>query len=229
LNEVRPADEKRGANMKRLSSWTLATALIVTAISLARAQNPNQSLGDYARALKKTKNAPATQTSPPAVYDNDNLPRTTTISVVGETEADQKDSAGNAKDDQDQSQKTETGKTEAQSGNKNAGPELPPGQSAEDRDKAIGAWKDKLSAQKDKIAQISHDLDLLQREYRVKQAEFYENTALRTQNPNGFADDDSKYKKDIDDKQKQLDDAKVQLDDLKEEARKAGVPNSALD
>ena len=69
----------------------------------------------------------------------------------------------------------------------------------------------------------------MQREYRVKQAEFYANTASRAENPNGFADDDAKYQQQIAERQKRLDEAKQKLSDVQDDARKAGAPNSAIE
>src|SRR5713226_3089794 len=98
-----------GATMKRvLCFWLVAIVISVAASTIAAAQS-QPSLGDYARAVKKTKNPPSDKTST-RVYDNDNLPTSSSLSVVGQTpepaadpNADQKkdqgkDAASQAKD-----------------------------------------------------------------------------------------------------------------------------------
>lgn len=219
--------------MKRsllLSLILVIACMIVT--GLAGAQSQNQSLGDYARATKKT-HSPAPGNSQKVVYDNDNMPKTTSISVVGDTSQAASDEKG-AKDGNDQDKakngddavKTDAAKPDEKSGEKKDEAQLKAGQSSEERQKALDAWKDKLAAQQDKINLLSRELDVLQREHQLKAAEFYANTARRTQNPNGFSGDDAKFKQQIADKQKQVDDAKAKLNSLQDEAHKAGAPNS---
>lgn len=195
--------------------------LSMLASGIATAQSQTQSLGDYARAVKKAKNPPAANTAP-KVYDNDNIPTKTSISVVGDTKSDEA-SSDQKKDDQDKGKEADA-KQDDQSKDKK--PELKAGQSVEERQKALDELKGKLTEQKDKISLLSRELDVLQREHQLKAAEFYANTARRTQNPNGFQSDDAKYKQQIADKQKQLDDAKAKLSGMEDEARKAGAPNS---
>lgn len=73
---------------------------------------------------------------------------------------------------------------------------------------------------------LSRELDVLQRERQIKQADFYSSTARTVQNPRGFDEEDAKYKEKIADKQKALDEAKAKLSEIQENARKAGVPSS---
>jgi len=62
--------------MNRVLRWSLMVVLFFTGC-VAFAQSSSPSLGDYARAVKKTKNAPASDQK--KVYDNDNLPANSTI------------------------------------------------------------------------------------------------------------------------------------------------------
>ena len=208
--------------MKRSFLWMV---LIVAASTLTLAQSQtgsqNQSLGDYARTLKKAKPAPDSTTAS-KVYDNDNLPSNTNISVVGNSKPDVSSDA-NKGDNPDQAKNPDDSAKKDEKKDENP---LKPGQSADERQQALNAWKEKLAAQKDKISLLSRELDVLQREHQIKSAEFYADTARRTQNPNGFVDDDNKYKKEIADKQKQLDDARSKLSAMQDEARKSGAPNS---
>jgi len=211
--------------MNRVFRFSLTALLFVTVCAgLAVGQTPQESLGDYARAVKKTKGAPA-MPAQKKVYDNDNLPTTSSISVVGRAPA-----APAAADDQakDASSATQPATGEDKKDEKKD-PEIKVGQSAADRKEALDSWKQKLDAQSDKVNGLSHELDLLQREYRVKSAEFYSNTANRAQNPTGFAKDDADYKQKIADKQKEFDDAKAKLSEMQDDARKAGAPASVTD
>lgn len=217
--------------MKRsLSLWVGLIVLIAAASTMASGQAQQQPLGDYARAVKRTK-APAAKTAA-KVYDNDNLPPAASINVVGDnakpaSDQDSKAADQDANQDQDKPKNpVDTAKQEAPTGEKKPEAQLKAGQSAEERQKALDAVKEKLAGQKDKISLLSRELDVLQREHQLKAAEFYANTPRRTQNPNGFKDEDAKYKQQIADKQKQLDEAKGKLSGMEDEAHKAGAPNS---
>jgi hypothetical protein len=162
------------------------------------------------------------------VYDNDNLPANTSISVVGnasESAADQKKD-GDVEQDKNSDG---TARQDGASGEKKADPQLKSGQSAEDRQKALDFWKGKLDGQKDKVSLLSREVDVLQRERQMKYAQFYTDGARRAQDPNGFSTEDAKYKQEIADKQKQLDDAKSKLNDMQDEARKSGAPNAVTE
>jgi len=216
----------------KLSVLLTGAVVAVLLLSSAAAQTQSPSLGDYARAARKNKPAPSR--SAPKVYDNDNLPRTSTLSVVGnndgQSNAAQGDDAakGEGKSAAADEAKDSTAQTSGAEKSENK-PEIKPDQSAEEREKALGEWRQKIDAQKAKVDLASRELDVMAREYRVKQAEFYANTARRVENPNGFADEDAKYKQQITDRQKSLDEAKQKLSDLQDEARKAGAPNSAIE
>jgi hypothetical protein len=210
--------------MNRVFRFSL-TALLFASVcaGVAVAQSSQDSLGDYARAIKKSKGAPATPDQK-KVYDNDNLPATSSISVVGSPSA-----AAPATDPgKDANASTPATANDGKKDEKKD-PEIKAGQSVNDRKEALNSWKEKLDTQSKKIAGLEHELDLLQREYRVKSAEFYANTASRTQNPSGFAKDDADYKQKIADKQKEVDEAKAKLGEMQEDARKAGAPNSVTD
>lgn len=194
--------------MKRTFYFLLAVSLfLLTIIAGSFAQSQNASLADLARATKK-KNANAPKTA--TVYDNDNLPKATSISVVGSNLPDQPKDSGQ----------------DATAAGKKTEPQLKAGQSSDDRKQALDALKARLDEQKSKISLLSRELDVMQREYQVKAAEFNGDVARRAQNPAGFEADDAKYKAQIADRQKALDDAKAKLTDMQDQARKAGAPNS---
>ena len=192
--------------MKPVLYSTIAALVMLAGLTTRAHSQTQQPLGDYARALKKEKSASAKSSK---TYDNDTMPNTGTVSVVGAAaaESDNKDDAA-------------TNNAEAK------GPEVKAGQSTEDREKALSEWKQRIDDQKGKVDLLSRELDVLQRERQVKQAEFYSSTARTVQNPRGFDEEDAKYKEKIADKQKALDDAKGKLNEMQEQATKAGVPSS---
>ena len=208
--------------MNRVLRWSLMVVLFFTGC-VAFAQSSSPSLGDYARAVKKTKNAPASDQK--KVYDNDNLPANSTISVVGNAPSSLQQSSIDQSADAAPAAKQSASSTDKKDENKD--PELKAGQSQDDRKKALDSWKEKLAAQNEKVSGLAHEVELLQREYTVKSAEFYSNPANMAQHPKGFSKDDADFKQKIADKQKELDAAKGQLSDMQDQARKAGAPAGA--
>jgi hypothetical protein len=188
-------DLRKDDHMKHAKFMAVATLLLM-GVGVATAQ----SLGDYARAVRKNKPEPSAASRH---YDNDNLPTEETLSVVGPPPG---DAAGQAP------------KTAAD-----------PNAAAADRQKTADAWKQKLDAQKEKIASLSHELDLEQREYRLRAAAFYADAGVRLRDSAQFDKDGAQYKSDVDEKQKAIDAAKQELDQLQEEARKAGMEEKEKD
>jgi hypothetical protein len=202
--------------MKRMATLWLGGALMAAlALSAAAAQNSTP-LGDYARQVRKQKAG-----APPAVktFDNDNIPKSDTLSVVGPEQP--ADSAGQPSDD-----------NAAADSNSAAQPKLTPGQDLEAKDEAAEKqkmykeWQKKIQDQRDKVDLASRELDVTNREYRLRAAAFYADAGNRLRNSAAWDKEDAKYKDQIATKEKTLDEAKHGLDDMQEQARKAGVPSS---
>lgn len=174
--------------------------------------NQEQSLGSYARTVRKKKAQPGAKT-----FDNDTIPKSDTISVVGDTSTSGRQAA--ASDDEVQPQPG--------SNSPNQMPKVTPGQSQQERQQVYDQWQGKISEQQSKIDGIAHELDLDQREYRLRAASFYGDAGARLRDEGQWDKQDAQYKEKIADKQKDLDNAKQALNDLHEQARKAGVPASA--
>lgn len=200
--------------MKRIAYVLLAEVVLAgTLVTLAGAQS--ESLGDYARTARKTEK-PASAKK----YDNDNLPVSDKISIVGNAT----DSAGpedanpapdaHAAKGEDTASTTESKPTEA-----------PKNADGSDAQKVNDEWKQKLADQQGKVDLLSRELDVTQREYRLRAAAFYADAGNRLRGSGTWDKEDAKYKQDIAQKQKAVDDAKKALDDMKEQARKAGVPS----
>ncbi len=179
--------------LKRMVGITCAALLLLgagvaSAQSSSSAQSSTQSLGDAARAARKNKPQSETATH---VYDNDNLPTTETLSVVGPAPSAQTSA----------SQPTRQPAAVQESS------------AAEQRQKAADDIQNKLDAQKAKIDQLSHQLEQDQREYRLRAAEFYNDAGNRLRNAAQWDKEGTQYRNDMDSKQKALDDAKAQLSD----------------
>ena len=70
---------------------------------------------------------------------------------------------------------------------------------------------------------LTREVDVTQREYRLRAAAFYADAGNRLRNQGSWDKEDAQYKQDVVKKQKAVDDARKAVDDLKEKARKAGV------
>ncbi len=204
--------------MKRITLigfvFGLLTALLASPAA-AQAPSPAQdqsSLADYAKKIRKD---PGAAKARPKVFDNDNLPTSDKLSVVGQQSA--ASAAGAAS---------------------NAAPSAAPGdekkaaKSDDDQAKKQAAWKawqEKLTAQKNQIDLTSRELDVLQREYELRAAAMYADAGNRMRNEAQWDKQDADYKQKLADKQKAVEDAKQKLTDMQEEARKDGVPSAMVE
>jgi LAS superfamily LD-carboxypeptidase LdcB len=221
--------------MKRMMYFSLAGIVLAgMSVSVLHAQNANQntspqsttvpqtvntpepSLGDYARAVKKDKKQPAAKQ-----FDNDNLPREDKLSVVGGAPDTAASSPDNAVPEQPNSGDSKSGQA-----SKPSMPSVTPGQTPQERQEVFDEWKGKLSSQQSQIDTLAKQLDLEQREYKLRAASFYGDAGERLRNEANWDKQDAEYKKKLADEQKALEDAKEKLGDMQEDARKAGVPSS---
>jgi hypothetical protein len=203
--------------MKRIIYLSAGLTLAALVSTLAFAQS-SDSLGDYARAVRKDKKSTAKS------FDNDNMPKTDKLSVVGPA-PEPSDEATEDKPADDSAQAQNGDNAQAKAGDASAKPAADGNDDQAAKQKMFEEWKNKISAQKDKIDLLTRELDVLQREYRLRAAAFYADAGNRLRNSGNWDQEDAKYKQQIDDKQKALDAAKQQLDDMQDHARKAGVPS----
>jgi hypothetical protein len=162
-----------------------------------------QSLGDYAKAARKNKAEPSSTTRH---FDNDNLPTDDSVSVVGPPPAADAKAAETA-----QAANVSAADTNA------------------DRKKTADEWAKKLDQQKAKIDTLNHELDLDQREYRLRAAEIYGDAGNRLRNQAEWDKEDKQYRSDMETKQKAVADAQQKLDEMQEQERKAGVVDNDKD
>jgi hypothetical protein len=185
--------------MKHMKPMVIATLLLL-GISGAAAQ----SLGDYARAVRKDKAEPS---STSRHYDNDNLPTSQPLSVVGPPPAADTNAAPEAEDAKPKSSEKAAAANPADA----------------ERQKAAEDWKTKIDEQQKKLDSLNHDLDLAQREYRLRVATQYDSEGNRIQNAGQWGKEDAQYRTDTEAKQKALDAAQQELNDLQDQAHKAGI------
>jgi hypothetical protein len=185
---------------------------IVTLLLLGVSGAAAQALGDYARVARKNKTGASAASRH---YDNDNLPTGEQLSVVGPPPTGDANAAQAA------------GSANAALAGKVAGTDR--AAAAADRQKAAEEWKTKLDKQKEKIAALNHELDLDQREYRLRAAALYGDAGNRLRNAAQWDKEDTQYKSDIEAKQKAIDSARQELDELQEQARKAGMAEKDKD
>ena len=185
--------------MRRIGYMLTVSALVVMCALAAVAQQ--DSLGDAARAARKEKRPPAKM-----VYTNDNLPTTTTISVVGPSRATEETPAGEEKPAaKPQDEKEKPAQTESPKESKTSESRTPQNEQE---------WQDQMSAQKRKIADLERELDLEQREYKLQVAQYYADAGTQLRDQKAWAEQETKFRSDIADKQKQIDDAKAELKDM---------------
>jgi hypothetical protein len=203
--------------MKR-TAYVLLAAIVLTGMLVTLANAQSQPLGDYARTIRKGDRKEAAKK-----YDNDNLPTTDRISVVGNAQ----DAPG--PEDANPGSPSDASSVKPEDSSRVAKPDSPAQDATKkaeggDAQKETDQWKQKFADQKSKTDLLSRELDVAQREYQLRAAAFYADAGARLRNQGSWDKQDAQYKQQIAQKQKALDEAKKALDDMKEQGRKAGVP-----
>jgi hypothetical protein len=198
--------------MKRISQlWLLGFFGAAILVTLASAQS--QSLGDYARSVRKDKKSTGEKH-----YDNDNLPRTEKLSVVGNATPEPDTAEHRDQAPEDQQKPAATGEKKDEKARKEEADK------ADTQAKQGKEWQQKIADQKNQVDLLTRELDVLQREYRLRAAAMYADAGNRMRNQAAWDKEDAQYKQRIADKQKTVEDAKQKVEDLQEQARKSGVP-----
>jgi hypothetical protein len=172
------------------------------AIVLCAALAYGQSLGEVARRQQQQKKASGAK-----VYTNDNLPAAGTVNVVG--------SEAPAPSPADAAAGSEAaGKTAAAA---------PTGAAPQDKTKAGEELKGQVAQTKKEVAQLEHDLDILEREFRIRAATYYADAGNSLRDPKVWADQRRDHDKEVAEKKTQLETAKQKLTELEEQARRSNV------
>lgn len=173
---------------------TLLAVALVAAFTIVSSAGAQESLGELARKQRQSK-----RPSTARVITNDDIAMAAAPAPAVATEA---------KDDKSDKDKSDAGA----------------GLSADDKTKLAATFKAKVNEQKKNITQLERELDVAQREYRLKVAVYYADVGNNLRDGKKWAEEDRKQRAELDDKQKALAAAKQKLADIQEEARKAGVP-----
>jgi hypothetical protein len=184
---------------KRFITLALGCMMFAAPAHLA-AQQDQESVADAARRAQAEK-----RTAPKAklTIDNDNLGTLTgAINVVGEEPA----------PPEDQTKKSaaaeKTPKTAA------------PAEQVPVKDEAY--WRDKFAAVNKKFADDQHELDIMQREYNLKQQQFYNGDPMAALKQDYSRQDLNDSKAKIDEKTALVAQDKADISNLEDELRQAG-------
>ena len=193
---------------------TLSKVLTAVAIASAFAVSTQaQSLGEQAREMRAEK-TPAPQSK---VYTNDNLPTGGGITVIGAPPAPAAAAASST-----------TPTASAATPAKGAAAASAANSAADDQ-KAADKLKDDVQAQKEEISRLQRELDVATREWKLQQATYYADAGNQLRDPAAFAERERKFNDETKQKQQAIADAKQKLDDMQEQARKSGLPSSAVE
>jgi hypothetical protein len=183
--------------------YFIARVFIIIAIAfpMTTAAIAQQSLGELAREARKNK--PAEPTS--KVITNEDLGAVTTSRT---TEAEP-----TTANESSASNKTKPVKETS---------------AADDQAKLDKEWSARFAAQNEAITLMERELEVLQRENKIRATTYYADAGSRLRDPAKYAEQDRKYRDQVDAKQKQIDAAKAKLEQMKEDARKAGVSPGSI-
>ena len=202
---------------KRMLFAALVSTLFLSgALLVAVPGRAQESVADAARKAQAAKKPSA---KPAAVFTNDNIDTIKgTINVVGETPALPAEQGSEDKGDQGK-------KPAADAKTKTPGKDdKSQGAAAEDKkpaDKGEDYWRQTFADARRKMADDAHELDILQRDYNLKQQQYYSdpNVAMRQQYTRQDLID---TKTQIDDKTAAVAADKQALSDLEDQLRQAG-------
>ena len=94
---------------------------------------------------------------------------------------------------------------------------------AEDKAKATAALQQKIDSQKTEITSLTRELDLADRENRLRVANYYADAGNSLRDPKKWSDEQKAKQDEIDGKKKAIEAAKAKLADMIEQGRKAGL------
>jgi peptidoglycan hydrolase CwlO-like protein len=179
--------------------FLLLVAITFTVISTAQSTQQS-SLGDVARKTRSQKKAPAI-----ARYDEESFRN----SAPSAPTADDKKADDADKDKDKDSAKQADGKA------------VDTTAKGKDADKSKDDFKAKIDAQKNEITMLQREIDVTQREQRLRAAAFYGDAGTQLRDQAKYAEEAKTQQDKIDSKKQALDAAQQKLADLEEQARKA--------
>jgi len=177
-------------------AWMIAAALCLAGLPAVAQQQTGDAVADAARKARETKkDAP----KPKKVYTDDDLKKSAPTPDAASTSA--PGSAGGTADSTTAQNAGDATKTEDPN--------------------SEAAWRKRFQAQRDKIAKVEKELDILGRELEKAQLEYYPDPQKALREQFDRADINKKTAK-IDAKRQELDQLTQGLADLEDQLRKSG-------
>jgi len=200
--------------MTRYCRLMMCMLIVFAATALSSAQ----SLGDVARTERGKQKPQAART-----YTNEDIPSVTTPKDEPKTAA-----ATDAKGDSTAPDKTAgdvkaSTTAETKPSSANGEKKKDDATSAEAQNKLNKEWTEKVAEEKANVADIEREINLMQREQKLRVAVYYSDAGNRLRDDKKWADDQRKYQDDLASRQKDLSDANAKLDEIRDAARKAGA------
>ncbi|MGH9516972.1 MAG: hypothetical protein ACRD3P_14985 [Terriglobales bacterium] len=192
--------------MRKAAAAATANLMFFGLCALAPAQSQPLSPSGYAQTRGEGE---PSGTKLLKVYDNDNLPITDGVSVVGIVG----DAAADSNDD---AASNSAVKPDLNRKSKDAA-EIEFGQSLQERRQAYEHWKMRITERRERVDRLARELEGLKLNAPMSVAILH------------LWPDDQMYSQLIAEKQKALDEAEANLSDMQEQARRAGVPSSFRD
>src|SRR5260370_553467 len=185
-----------------MKAFVIVPALCVAGLSAA-AQQTGDPVADAARKAREMKKNDAAK--PKKVYTDDDLQGSVPAPAAGPTRAAANDSG------------TEAAKTAQVAGDAAKG-----GDATKTEDpNSEAAWRKRFQAQREKIAKVEKEIDILGRELEKAQLEYYPDPQKALREQFDRADINKKTAK-IDSKRQELDQLRQGLDDLEDQLGKPG-------
>ncbi|HEY1939609.1 MAG TPA: hypothetical protein VGJ33_16885 [Candidatus Angelobacter sp.] len=176
---------------------------LVFAICLfAAAAFAQESLGDVARANRAKKHTNTNTVK----LDDDSMPHSTGASLDATTKADDKNTDEKSPDAKDANTKDAAKKDPA-----------------EEQKLKNEELKKQIDAQNKEIATLQRELDIAQREAKLRASAYYGDAGTMLRDQAKFAEETRKEQDEISTKKQALDTAQAKLADLQEQARKSGI------
>jgi|SRR5579862_823146 len=187
--------------------------LMLVMCLFAAAAVAQQSLGDVARANRAKKHTSSSETK----LDDDTMPRSSTPSTYSDSDTDKKADDKDAKDAKDADGKDTAAKEiDAK--------DAPKKDTADAHKQKNEELQKQIAEQTKEISTLQRELDIAQREARLRAAAYYGDAGTMLRDQAKYAEDTRKTQAEIEGKKQALDAAQQKLSDLQEQARKAGLP-----
>ncbi len=170
------------------------------------------------------------QQSTRKVWTNDDFTSSAPKPTPKPVQKQQVDPYGESPDTTTEPKSTEAQKTESQKKEAEPDKEKPKAEDpAETQKKLDNEWQTKIAAERAKIESSKRELDLIDREYRLKASSYYADPGNRLRDPKGWQDSEQEYRTKSAELKQQIAEGESKIADMQEEARKAGASHSAFE